>query len=228
MFKRDLLKNGRPRGQRAGLTWAQVLEIRGLAGREAQDDTALRFGISQRMVSQIQQGNLWKRNPATRVRGEIDERRAERFWALVEKTEACWLWRGCVEPNGYGRTSTGSRCAGTFKAWLVHRLSWVMANGPIPADRWVLHKCDVRNCIRPDHLFLGTHADNMRDAAQKGRLGVVGSENSNSKLSELDVLCIRKLRGVVGVRELSRGFGVSPAHISNIQRGRIWKHVLCP
>lgn len=218
--------NGRPRGTRAELTWGQIIEIRSKAGFETQDTTALRFGVSQRMVSKIQRGEAWKRNPTTRVAGEIDGRREARFWALVEKTETCWLWHGCIEePTGYGRTSTGSRCAGTFKVWLVHRLSWVMHNGPIPQDRWVLHRCDVRACVRPDHLFLGTHAENMQDAARKGRLGVVGVMNGASRLTDIDVRCIRTLGGVVSTSDLARNFAVSRGTITNVIKRKVWKHI---
>jgi len=91
-----------------------------------------------------------------------------------------------------------------------------------------LHHCDVRHCVRPDHLFLGTHTENMQDAARKGRLGAEGARNSQAKLSELDVLCIRRLRGSVTTRVLGKAFGITSATVSNIHTGRIWKHVSAP
>jgi len=90
----------------------------------------------------------------------------------------------------------------------------------------VLHKCDVRHCVRPEHLFLGVQLDNMRDAAAKGRIGVAGSGNASAKLTEIDVVCIRRLEGAVSGRALARNFGVSATIISNIHRRRIWKHVV--
>lgn len=86
------------------------------------------------------------------------------FWSLVEKGDGCWLWQGRVLSNGYGQTDfLGSRQQG------AHRVAWQLANGPIPEGLFVLHKCDVRRCVRHDHLFLGTHQANMDDRQAKGR-----------------------------------------------------------
>jgi hypothetical protein len=88
-----------------------------------------------------------------------------RFWAKVHRSDGCWEWTG-KRANGYGRfvTPPGRRM------WGAHRFSWIVANGPIPDGLWVLHHCDNKPCVRPDHLFLGTHTDNMRDAWRKGLL----------------------------------------------------------
>ena len=71
----------------------------------------------------------------------------ERFWEKVEKTETCWLWTAAKYPGGYGVFGIHPK---VMKA--AHRFSWELANGPIPEGLWVLHKCDVRHCVRPDHL----------------------------------------------------------------------------
>lgn len=86
----------------------------------------------------------------------------QRFWAMVEKTETCWLWLGGAI-DGYGTITEEGR---TVRA---HRVSYKLHVGPIPTGLFVLHHCDVPSCVNPDHLFLGTHSDNMKDRQMKGR-----------------------------------------------------------
>lgn len=89
-----------------------------------------------------------------------------RFFAKVDKTSSrigCWLWTGARSTGGYGCLSVGGKQA------LAHRFSYEMAHGPIPAGKLACHKCDVRCCVNPDHIFIGTHTDNARDRAAKGR-----------------------------------------------------------
>ncbi len=89
----------------------------------------------------------------------------QRFWRFVQKGDGCWLWQGYVDKRtGYGKF-------GIEHGHMVsaHRFMWETVNGPIPAARDVCHHCDVRACVRPDHLFVGTRSDNMRDMYAKGR-----------------------------------------------------------
>lgn len=88
----------------------------------------------------------------------------ERFWSKVNKTDACWLWTGAVAKDGYAQFMAG------YRRTYVHRWSWEFAYGPIPDDLIVCHRCDTPLCVRPSHLFLGTHADNSQDASRKGRV----------------------------------------------------------
>lgn len=100
---------------------------------------------------------------ASRLRAEADAACASRFWSKVRRGSSCWTWSGRIGDRGYGQFDDGDR---TLRA---HRVAWTLTRGEIPAGMQVLHRCDNPACVRPDHLFLGTHDDNMRDMAAKGR-----------------------------------------------------------
>lgn len=87
----------------------------------------------------------------------------DRFWTHVEKTDACWLWTGDHTKRGYGRIGVCRRRI------YAHRFSWEIHFGELPSALEICHICDNIRCVRPDHLFLGTHADNMADMRKKGR-----------------------------------------------------------
>ncbi len=93
----------------------------------------------------------------------LTESDKSRFWEKVDKSGKCWIWNAARFHNGYGTFSLHT------KTTLAHRVSFLIANGSIPNGMCVLHKCDVKNCVRPSHLFIGTMADNMRDRDMKGR-----------------------------------------------------------
>jgi len=107
---------------------------------------------------------------------------------------------------------------------LAHRAAWVCAKGRIPKGRDVLHKCDVPACINVDHLFLGTHQDNMTDCVVKGRRTVVrGMQQGNAKLTDQKVRTIRADRRTQKL--LAARYGVSQALISLVKRRQAWRHI---
>jgi len=153
------------------------------------------------------------------------EQKIERYWDNVNKDGSipahmphlgkCWEWTGGCIPDGYGA-----------KRWngqndLAHRVSWIISNGSIPDSLLVLHKCDNRKCVRPDHLFLGTKKDNSDDMIAKGRKvnpEQRGEKNPFCKLTDIQVneIRLRYKRRIVLQRELAREYGVSRAVISLI------------
>lgn len=156
---------------------------------------------------------------------------AERLAARLNKNATCWLWTGAVNRGGYGVLGVAGRGSGNV---LAHRAAYMTFVGPIPDGMCVCHRCDVRLCCNPDHLFLGTYADNNADMAAKGRAASGpekrtprGDRHYAAKVSSADVLVIRELRrtGTSG-REIARRFGVSENVISGIVTGRTWKSVV--
>lgn len=145
-----------------------------------------------------------------------------RFWQHVQKSESCWLWMGNTDQNGYGRIGV------LFRSRLAHRLSWEINRGPIPPNLHVLHRCDVPGCVNPDHLFLGTQADNVADMIKKGRKAPLprGSDHVSSTLSEADVMEIRRLI-LIGMRqrEVALYFRMSQAQVWRIGRRQHWRHL---
>lgn len=181
---------------------------------------AREFGVSPTAIWHILRGSTWtKRHEA--------ESPHVRFWKQVEKTDGCWLWTGRVNQNGYGVFTVKK------KPYLAHRYSFETERGKIPGGLYVLHTCDVRRCVRPDHLWVGTAADNARDMVVKRRCFLQlhpevtrGERNGNSKLKEVDVRRIVALCQSGVPHELVAGvFGITQTHVSRIVAKESWKHV---
>ena len=147
----------------------------------------------------------------------------ERLWRNVKKIDTCWLWQGAVNRRGYGSIQTAGKGS---KRVATHRLSYQLAYGDIPDGLFVCHKCDVPNCVNPEHLWLGTHEQNMEDMRRKGRASreaVKGTQNGKSLLTEDQVRYIRASK--LGHAALGRQLGVSPNCIRGVRTGRTWSHV---
>lgn len=152
----------------------------------------------------------------------------ERFWAKVRKSDdrdGCWLWTGTVNHKGYGYiTDKPSRTR-----WSVHRLSYVMAFGPIPEGRSVCHRCDTPACVRPEHLWLGSAADNTADMMAKGRHRRIHGEAL--RLDGLTECTVREIRaryaaGGVSHQALADQYGVAKSTISHVLSRRTWRDVV--
>lgn len=160
----------------------------------------------------------------------MDEKVFARFWSKVDKSGPvpehcpelgpCWVWTGGKTGAGYGQLRVSSR------AILAHRLSWALINGE-PGELCVLHSCDQPACVRPQHLFLGTHAANMADMIRKGRHGgPFGETHPHGKLSSNDVFAILDaLKKGATHRSLASRYGVSHHSIGAIARGQAWRHL---
>ena len=144
----------------------------------------------------------------------------DRFWDKVcpEPNTGCWLWTGETK-KGYGRISTGGREGRLIAA---HRLSWTLFKSPVDATLEVCHRCDVRRCVNPDHLFLGTHGDNMRDMIRKGRHRL-SARTTKFVWSPDAVEAMKQLSeaGWSGAR-IARAFGADVDYVYRILGGKRW------
>ena len=142
---------------------------------------------------------------------------AERFWAKVDRTGSCWLWTASRNRLGYGQIFI----RGKSLLGMAHRVSWELANGPIPEGLLVCHHCDNPPCVNPDHLFLGTDRDNARDAIRKGRMK--HGRPTTAKLTDASAAAIHVALAIgTSKAELARRFSVSETLIYNIATGRAW------
>lgn len=163
----------------------------------------------------------------------------ERLLAKVRYCETgCWLWTGTVNGAGYGTIGLGSKEQGKG---FVHRVSYEHHVEPIPAGMVICHRCDVKLCVNPAHLFVGTQADNMHDAQAKGRIrkgerwatparlagACKGERHGNAKLTEADILEMFRLFHEEGLNktQIAKRFSVTREMARNIINRRNWSHV---
>lgn len=139
-----------------------------------------------------------------------------KFNENIEKTDHCWLWIGALNQYGYGRFAINR------KNKLAHRLSYEMHIGAIPEGLLVCHKCDVRNCVNPSHLFLGTYQDNATDMVNKRRQSF-GERHPGAKLNMQEVLFIRESKA--STKYLMGRFDIGESGISHIKKRRNWKYI---
>jgi hypothetical protein len=144
----------------------------------------------------------------------MSEKWLERFWSYVVKSDDCWEWQGTRTANGYGTI------LGDGKRHYAHRVSYEIADGPIPEGLDVCHHCDNPPCINPAHLFLGTATDNARDMAAKGRAGIT----SKITPAQAEEIRVRYRAGGILQRELAVEYGLSQPTVSEILSDVLWHH----
>lgn len=145
--------------------------------------------------------------------------------SMPEPNSGCWLWLGsaCL---GYGRMRFGGQSR------LAHRVAYEAMRGPIPKGMVLCHKCDNPGCVNPDHMFVGTQADNVRDMVQKGRISRAerpqqwGTGNGNSRITDDVVRAI--LLSPLPQREAAKAYGVAPSWVQRIRKREVWRHIEVP
>ena len=143
----------------------------------------------------------------------------QRFWKFVAKTDNCWIWTGAL-CRGYGRFQHEGR------AQLAHRFGFYLQTGKIPPPE-LLHDCDNPSCVRvsQNHVHAGIHAENMADAAIRGRTER-GEKHHNAKLNNKDIEIIRAAHSAgVSQADLARKFQISRGHMSLIINRKLWPHL---
>jgi hypothetical protein len=137
----------------------------------------------------------------------------QRFWSKVDRSGDCWLWTASANGAGYGQFVYRGRLLG------AHVVAYELTNGPVPSGLEILHRCDNPLCVRPDHLAVGTHLENVQDASAKGRLRV--SRPTRQRLSVAD---IEEIRSLVASGErrfrVANNFGISKTYVTQIMSGR--------
>lgn len=131
-------------------------------------DVCKQFGVCQRTLRDILHRRSW--NSITdgmdlpEIKKKVKSDYVSNFWSKVNKENECWIWNGGLTKKGYGQFHSKK-----IEESRAHRVAWLIVYGPIPKGLHVCHKCDIRSCVNPDHLFLGTNQDNVNDKVAKNR-----------------------------------------------------------
>lgn len=134
--------------------------------------------------------------------------------------DGCWYWTGSLNMWGYGMIGVSDKLKG------AHRVSYELYKGKIPDGLFVLHSCDNRACVNPDHLRIGTQLDNLLEMQDKGRKAILrGIANPRHKLNEVQVREILSLKGKMKAIEIAKKYGLEHRTIYDIFSGRRWRHL---
>jgi hypothetical protein len=139
----------------------------------------------------------------------------------INQTTGCIEWIGCKIPKGYGQFTANAI------SYRAHRFSYQYYIGPIPSEMFVLHKCDNRGCVNPDHLFLGTHDDNMKDMVNKNRsVHRYGELSPSATLTNREVIKIKEqIQSKSSYKEIMNNFNISKSILFDIRSGRSWSTI---
>lgn len=137
---------------------------------------------------------------------------------IPEPNTGCWIWLASRHPQGYGTFGIDG------KVYYAHRVSWLIYRGDLPLGMKVCHSCDNEWCVNPEHLWLGSQAENVADSVLKGRARrPQGEEHASAKLTEQDILSIR--RDIRPRSEIAAEYGCTKENIGMIKSGKTWRHV---
>lgn len=210
MFE-TIKRNDRPRVKQTAITrnTHNAIDIMGRPSNGTFNCITGEVNLNEKGIS-----NFWRK---VNKNGPFPDKTIEAYKDLVEP---CWIWTASEHGGGYGGFGIGS------KVFLTHVISWIIHNGQKPVGMCVLHRCDNRPCVNPEHLFLGTRITNNLDCLTKGRI-VYGEKNGRAKLTaEL----VRQARteysfGNISFIELGKKYGVNAMTIRPAILGRTWGHI---
>jgi len=165
----------------------------------------------EQLIEKLQTGD-WKQTPGTV---------AFNFFDSFTKENDCWVWNRGTNGDGYGYLyDTKNK-----KHFRSHVFIYQLINGPYDSNLVICHTCDNRKCVNPDHLFLGTKAENNADRAKKGRnRDQNGTKNNQNKLTDQQVIEIFKMRGKFQ-KDIAKQYGITQTMVSSIKLGKAWKHL---